>query len=363
MNTKNVNVKVIYTRLMTSAICLIMGLSAEAQLNRIKPANKTKVTTQAMDAEQELILIGDNTQQNKKISLSKDGPGSGGGGNSCALSISQNKIRLFSILENSNILDESDVKALKIKLASTQYFQIKDRKKMKLNGEQKDAINYPAQNRIDLSAHFCKTELADVSTRSMSLLFHEFLGLIKKDDKQYQISGELLSYLSNASVSENQFRSYLQDEMKKDLKGQKSIYQGAVLKKHQELLENGRYHSADLPEVSWVQTSSESMEGPTRSCDIFYDKNGKKIEDRSQATYQLCNNYSKEEYIVTLKFGHGFSGGWVTETLKFVYTENVDSYTVRGVSDPEMTIPKKLQKLDEETVERTCEPFKLKSEE
>lgn len=140
------------------------------------------------------FLILDNSQRNNLKNfqrfLTTRGPRTGGGGNSCALSIHQNTEKLVSLLyEMPNLLSESERKKLLSKISVAKFYLTES---LSLDGQLKDAINYPDTNEIFISYKLCGLDLLEVQSRAMAILLHEYLGLAKTDDRQYQISGAFL---------------------------------------------------------------------------------------------------------------------------------------------------------------------------
>jgi hypothetical protein len=144
------------------------------------------------------ILDNATIKKMKEFINSPDGPRTGGGGNSCSLSIYQNTIKLDGLLKASNNLLSPDELSLLLSKIEVAKFYIGYN--LSIDGQSKDAINYPDTNQIVVSDKFCNIDMNDVSGRSMSILLHEYLGLAKINDKKYQISGAFLqnytTYLS-----------------------------------------------------------------------------------------------------------------------------------------------------------------------
>jgi hypothetical protein len=70
---------------------------------------------------------------------------------------------------------------------------------LKLEGMDKDALNYPAQNRIVFSR---KRWEAMATNERLALVLHEYLGLLGQKDASYQFSKNLLKDLTTAGTSE-----------------------------------------------------------------------------------------------------------------------------------------------------------------
>lgn len=118
------------------------------------------------------------------------GPRTGGGGNSCSLAIRQNSERLRSLINDMpDLLARESINKVFAIIATARFF-IGDT--LVINGQSKDAINYPVENRIIVTQRLCERELVEVSGRAMSLLLHEYLGLASIEDRDYRISGSFL---------------------------------------------------------------------------------------------------------------------------------------------------------------------------
>ncbi|UXR66097.1 hypothetical protein EZJ49_07520 [Bdellovibrio bacteriovorus] len=166
----------------------------------LKITNLPKLTSDAGRVETkdliqpDRILILDNAQlkgiKDFQTFLKTQGPRTGGGGNSCALSIHQNTEKLVSlILEMPKLLSEGQREALLYKISVAKFYLSES---LSLDGQLKDAINYPDANEIFVSSKLCGLDLLEVQSRAMAILLHEYLGLARIDDRQYQISGAFL---------------------------------------------------------------------------------------------------------------------------------------------------------------------------
>jgi hypothetical protein len=181
---------------------------AESYTARAQRFAKTPVTTQfgvkpeeaanGKTAAPKFILNNATLKKALERATSPEGPRTGGGGNSCALSIHQNTVKLVGMLRGTNnllSLDQLSILLSKIEVAK---FYIGEN--LMIDGQAKDAINYPDTHQIVINDKFCNIDMAEVSGKSMSILLHEYLGLAKINDKKYQISGAFLqnytTYLS-----------------------------------------------------------------------------------------------------------------------------------------------------------------------
>ena len=146
-----------------------------------------------------LILENGQILGDKPVSKT-EGPRTGGGGNSCALSIVQNTDKLRTLLYSfTDILTEDQRSLLFEKMENASFYIASD---LKIDGQTKDAINYPVEEEILLTPRVCRYSFADVNGQAMALLLHEYLGLAEIDDTRYQISGQFLeSYTEYASTT------------------------------------------------------------------------------------------------------------------------------------------------------------------
>jgi hypothetical protein len=118
------------------------------------------------------------------------GPRTGGGGNACALAISQNSKKLIAVLRSlPDLIDGKEMEKLTTEMETAEFY-LSD--KLMIGREKKDAINYPEENKILVTPKLCRTELIEVSGRAMAILFHEYLGLAVINDDDYRISGQFL---------------------------------------------------------------------------------------------------------------------------------------------------------------------------
>ncbi|WP_413576504.1 hypothetical protein ACLVWU_00500 [Bdellovibrio sp. HCB290] len=149
-------------------------------------------------ARQEGSLILDNAQSKNLKDFQKfsktEGPRTGGGGNSCALSIYQNTEKLVSLIHEMPTLLNGQLRGYLLHKISVAKFYISEN--LILDGQVKDAINYPDTNEIYLSNRLCGLDLLEVQGRAMAILLHEYLGLANIDDRRYQVSGAFLQNYS-----------------------------------------------------------------------------------------------------------------------------------------------------------------------
>jgi hypothetical protein len=181
---------------------------------KTQTSNKTTVTTTPARGDGKLILLNEGAL--KQLQNSKpEGPRSGGGGNSCALNINENTKQLLKTLElMPQLLTKKQLNDLKQHILKTAFY-LKDN--LYKNGESKDAINFPAENKIYVSPNLCKWQMVEVSGSAMAILLHEYLGLAGINDSKYQISGKFLAkyaeivaivpILKNSNVDEKLYRA------------------------------------------------------------------------------------------------------------------------------------------------------------
>ncbi|MFS4458015.1 hypothetical protein [Bdellovibrio sp. HCB2-146] len=125
----------------------------------------------------------------KKI-VKPQGPRTGGGGNSCSLSIRQNTEKLMSLVtEMPELLTEIQRRVLFYRISRAKFHRTES---LILDGEVKDAVNYPHSNDILITDKFCNVDMEEVNAKAMATLLHEYLGLASINDQEYQISGAFL---------------------------------------------------------------------------------------------------------------------------------------------------------------------------
>lgn len=151
---------------------------------KLDDAVKTKIQTP------KFILDNATIKSLQEATKPTNGPRTGGGGNSCALSIHQNTVKLVGLLKASAGLLSPEQLSLLLRKIEVAKFYVGEN--LMIDGQTKDAINYPDTNQIVVSDKFCNIDMNDVSAKAMSLLLHEYLGLAKINDKKYQISGAFL---------------------------------------------------------------------------------------------------------------------------------------------------------------------------
>lgn len=157
-----------------------------------EPALKPKITAPEAGPKAAMILDNSLSKNLKDLKMKPpvEGPRSGGGGNSCALSIHQNTEKLISLLADMpNLLTKNQKDTLLFKISEAKFY-IAD--SLSLDGQLKDAINYPNTNEIFITNRLCGLDLLEVQSRAMAILLHEYLGLARIDDREYQISGAFL---------------------------------------------------------------------------------------------------------------------------------------------------------------------------
>lgn len=149
------------------------------QQNMLKILNNDPSTLLILDQRQSLNMV-----QNTDIY----GPRTGGGGNKCSLAIQHITRRLIVMLDQTSlILSLEDRQKLIASMANVVFVA---RPSLTLNGETKDAINYPMEKIILVSFKFCDAISNHFSIGDISTLFHEYLRLAQIEDRVGQISGE-----------------------------------------------------------------------------------------------------------------------------------------------------------------------------
>jgi hypothetical protein len=199
-------------------------------------------------------FILDNATIKKSLERTKspEGPRTGGGGNSCAMSIHQNTVKLVGLISGANNLLSVDQLALLLSKIEVAKFYIGEN--LMIEGQSKDAINYPDTNQIVVSDKFCNIDMNDVSGKSMSLLLHEYLGLAKINDKKYQLSG---AFLQN-------YTTYLS-------KGY-SFIASPTIRRTQSLCENGAIMARQFGNSLVILTTSPKIEPFRQSTFLSLDQ-------------------------------------------------------------------------------------------
>jgi len=131
----------------------------------------------------------------------RQGPGSGGGGNSCALMIKENTRMLIDKLSIYSPLQEekSSLVQLLRNIKSAKFVLGSD---LMVDGKKVEAINYPEAKTIVIEQSFCD-QMNSISLRSMGILLHEYLGLTLIDDTGFEVSGDLILKLNASTPREN----------------------------------------------------------------------------------------------------------------------------------------------------------------
>lgn len=357
MKISKVTVNKLYIPLITTMMCLVLGFSAEAQLKTppknfdslsvlkakeldliaqlkkaVKNSQKSSVQkTKILD----LILNGDNLpvkpNQDKKQEV--EGPRTGGG-NGCALSITQNKTKLLGILAEEKILQKEELTLMRKKLETTKYYVVTDSSKMVLDGEKKDAINSPDENTIYFSEHFCRAEMSDVSARSMSLLFHEYLGLIGLDDRMYQKSGQFLQIMSERNQANNELIEFLKSQIANDLEQQESLFKGqmALFKAKMQEVYGDRLRNEETPQIEVLKIRGSVPDILNKFNTKKYDVHWNATEDAQKALYGIFDSFEQENYIITVKYKASTTRSFETISKEFLLKKEVFSQEARPLS-------------------------------
>ncbi len=291
-----------------------------------------------------LILTGNN--QN-----APNGPRTGGGGDSCALAVTQIQKVLMKVLPNLNLLNELEIKQLKSKLESTQYFVSQADGDIVFGKEKRQAVNFPETNKIIFSKNFCKSELLEVTNKSMSLLFHEYLGLIEKNDKTYSISGSFFEKMSQQTLAKAVLKERIMNEIKKDMKKQKSCFDNAVYEKSKDLSEGYGAHfiPENLPEIDIIETSSVNYRDFGKNIIEGYNKDWSKAPDKDEADIIRWGHSSSHTYAVAIKYNFATSGSIESASILFSveneqYQEKFTDFNLNEIKAPETFIHKLVTK-------------------
>jgi hypothetical protein len=327
MNIAFFTVKKFYTTLAILG-CVVQSSTACATSSR-NPASPTdgtqaKITIAAKpEAAKEKqqpktpALILDNKQIFDKLSRPVEGPRTGGGGNSCALAITQNTTTLVELLnrvEYSDVLEEKKMEHVLSKIKKARFY-LQDN--LVINGQTKDAVNFPDQNVIYVSPKLCSTELIEASGRAMSLLFHEYLGLARIDDRDYKISGKFLSIYADGNAKNAQTKAWLTNELQKDIEGKRSCFGGAVPRKVKELEDDHMpFHSASLRvEIQPIDSYGQILDD--RDGGQWLDKNKKETENEDKAVYSIFHATRVDTYFAVIPFDEWKHGRYDRELLTF----------------------------------------------
>lgn len=316
-----------------------------AQKPKLQPSLPRLEISQPRDLrmqKEELILINKDLKKNLGL-LRPQGPRTGGGGNSCALAIAKNTQTLEKQLEafGSDIMTYDSLPKLATAIAEASFFVSKSLIK---DGQSKDAMNFPHENKIVLTEHFCRYEMTEVSARAMSLLLHEYLGLAGIDDRQYQISGRFLEMYSEIVNQRSEIQYYLQKEAEKDLAGTASCFKGEVKKKSLEMEESygGRYQ----PDVT-IDTANAGYS--------VYRFRAKYCSEASEGK-RTCDNTDSHSYLVTAQFTAATSGSAEAEAIAFNVRRDVR--TVLVVKEDADYNPNEDEIISEKTTTTyTCTPL------
>ena len=123
-------------------------------------------------------------------SETRQGPGSGGGGNTCALMLKQNAIELIERIQAYPPFQSNGIADLLISNIKAAQFLPGD--KLQIAGKDVEAINYPTKKIIEIEQGFCD-KVITFSTASLGITLHEYLGLAGLADDEYQISGPFIN--------------------------------------------------------------------------------------------------------------------------------------------------------------------------
>ncbi|QDK46683.1 hypothetical protein DOM22_16745 [Bdellovibrio sp. ZAP7] len=342
MNLLNLTVKKFYTAL-TILGCIAQTSTACATSVR-NPAspneNQNKITIKIKpNAEKDKqpkapALILDTKEVFDKLSRpSVEGPRTSGGGNSCALAITQNTTTLVELLNGEDYVYLFKSKQLDRVLSTIKKARFYLQDNLVVNGQSKDAMNFPAQGVIYVSPKLCATELIEVSGRAMSLLLHEYLGLAQIEDRNYQISGKFLSIYADGKSEDAQAKAWLTNELKRALQGKKNCFGDAVSKKVAEKEED---RIVFTPETLRIEIQPIESYGPLlndRECRAVLDKNMRETEDDAKVVYQICHAPRTRTYFTAIPF-EGHKHGWYgRDALYYKVERREDTTTIKKASD------------------------------
>jgi hypothetical protein len=126
----------------------------------------------------------------------KMGPGSGSGGDSCALMILANTKALLSKINDEAIFGNSTEIPKRLEDA-IKNSEILFAPELDVEGSTVEVINYPHEKQLLISERFCQ-RINEVSVRSMGLLLHEYLGLAETEDRKFEISSGFVNELNKS---------------------------------------------------------------------------------------------------------------------------------------------------------------------
>jgi hypothetical protein len=133
-------------------------------------------------------------------SETRQGPGSGGGGNTCALMLKQNAIELIEIIGTYPPFQTDGIG--EIIIANIKAAQFIPGENLQIDGKDVEAVNYPTKKIIEVEQTFCD-KVSTFSTDSLGITLHEYLGLAGLADEEYQVSGPFISAIYTAQREEN----------------------------------------------------------------------------------------------------------------------------------------------------------------
>lgn len=295
-----------------SAIFGTSQIASAKELTPATPVRQIQVNPKLLVPLNGSLILNNKDLKIKLESIRTEGPRTGGGGNSCALSIASNTKTLQVLLssEKYNLLSEKDLKQLNKAIDRAQFFLST---KLELNGQSKEAINYPNSGRIYISKQFCMSEMTQVSARAMALLLHEYMGLAGLDDRQYQISGAFLEKFSAQARDQDEVSLFLRIEAEKDLQGKPSCFGGKIFAFKEEMEDHYGARYRPHVDLSLAEAGSSHYRAPAKYCGEA--KNGKKY----------CSTSDESTFAVTAHMGSSTSGTFETVAKLFKVTKEVNT--------------------------------------
>ncbi|MGZ3768508.1 MAG: hypothetical protein ACXVCP_07540 [Bdellovibrio sp.] len=121
------------------------------------------------------------------------GPGSGGGGNACAMGIVKLTKQILQQNFNQTLLQRDQEQALKAAMQTAIFVQGENLHPVR--GEKKNAINFPDLQLVVVDNKACEV-IVDGGAPGFSLLVHEYMGLANIDDRDYNASWSFIEKLS-----------------------------------------------------------------------------------------------------------------------------------------------------------------------
>ena len=145
----------------------------------------------------------------------RQGPGSGGGGNSCALMLKQNAIELIERVKAYPPFQKDGIADLL--LANIPAAQFIPGENLEIAGKDVEAINYPTKKIIQIEHGFCD-KISTFSIDSLGIALHEYLGLAGLDDDGYSVSSPFVDSIYIVERNKTSTSPYFADHQINNLR-------------------------------------------------------------------------------------------------------------------------------------------------